>query len=165
MICRPYRRHLTPQGDLFDETRELVAEFGVFGEEYTYETPDGTTDFGVDIRGHFFDLDAQAEQKGWDDEEKELVARKLLREIVVKFPGECQLYSEPPAVKPWPKYDEAHHNQIPVLADQFGCVAEALRYEKQNRKRESVIAKLSELLEQSVAVQPEGDSSSELVAV
>lgn len=145
VICRPSRQLLTPDGVVYDETRELLAEFGVHGAEYSYARPDGTTDTAADIRGHFFDLDSQAEQKGWTTDEKEIVARKLLREIITKFPGECQLYSAPSAAKPWPKYDETHHNQVPVFAEQLGLVDAALAYEKQNAARPSVLAKLQEI--------------------
>jgi hypothetical protein len=146
VICRPFFRQLTATGETLTETRELKAEFATHGAEMVHTDSDGVQTMHPDIRGHYFNLDAQAEQKGWTDDEKETVARKLLMEIVVKYPGECRLHSAAPAGRPWPKYDTAHHNQIPVLAEQFGCVAEALAYEKENKNRESVVAKLNELL-------------------
>lgn len=145
-IVRPKVVNYGPDGVTpISELRELLAEFGVSRGEFKYEDVDGNLQTGVDISGHCFDLDAQGEQKGWTDEEKEYVANRLLR-ATTTAPGEIQLYSKAPAAKPWPKYDEAHHNQIPVLADQLGLVAESLVYERENKNRESVIAKLEELL-------------------
>src|SRR5262249_1405265 len=129
------------------ELRELTAEFAMHRGEFQYTDIDGLTQTGADIAGHYFDLDGQAAQKGWTDEEKELVANRLLR-AGGQFPGELRLHTKAPAVKPWPKYDEAHHNQVPVLAEQLGLVAEALAYERENKNRGSVVEKLEELLTQ-----------------
>lgn len=151
VICRPKTELVTPTGVVYDEIRELLAEFAIHGAEYSYTTADGFTERASDIRGHFFDLDAQAEQKGWDDDEKEIVARHLLRVICPTQPEFCQLHTEAPAGKPWPTYDSTHHNQIPTLAETLGLVAEALTYERQNKNRESVIVKLNELLSASAS--------------
>ena len=146
VICRPYTPLRTPQGDVYDEIRELLAEFAIHGAEYQYETAEGTTEIAADIRGNFFDLDSQAEQKGWDDEEKEIVARKFLREIIVKYPGQCQLVEAIKPVAPWATYDDCHHNRIPALAQELGCLPQALAYEKSSKNREGVVAKLAELI-------------------
>jgi hypothetical protein len=53
----------------------------------------------------------QGEEKGWTQEEHdEVVAR--LDWIAENMPGDVQLWSAPKVEKPWPKYDETHHNQI-----------------------------------------------------
>jgi len=44
--------------------------------------------------------------------------------------------------KPWPSYDDTHHNKIASLASELGLVAEALAYEQENKKRASVIEQL-----------------------
>jgi len=46
------------------------------------------------------------------------------------------------AAKPWPSYDDAHHNKIASLASELGLVAEALAYEQENKQRPTVIEQL-----------------------
>ncbi len=145
-VCRPYKAVRAMDGTIVDEVRELLAEFAYHGGEYTYVNIDGAEDVAADIRGHFFDLDAQAEQKGWSDEEKEIVARHMIR-MCQRFPGgDFSLYSKPKLPAPWPRYDETHHAKIADLAEQLGLVAEALAYEKENKKRSSVISDLERIL-------------------
>lgn len=126
--------------------KEIVAEFATHGAEYTYTNPEtGAQERAADIRGYFLDLDQQAYDKDWTDEEREMVAKKLLF-VCDTEPGEIWLYSKPAVPKPWPKYDEAHHNQVATLAEQLGLVHEALAYEQENKNRESVVAKLKEII-------------------
>ncbi len=152
--CRRYVPPVyTPDGAgiVRDEIPALWAEFGVYGGEYTYIDPDTErTEVGTDFRGGWFDLDAQADVKGWGPAEKEIVARHMLR-LLEKNPGWAQfsLHSKAPAAKPWPTYDETHHNQIPTFAEGVGLVNEALAYERENKARDSVIQKLEELLERA----------------
>jgi len=149
-IVRPNVKNYGPDGvTQIGELRELVAEFAYHRGEYTYTDSDGNTQVAADIAGHYFDLDAQAEQKGWTDEEKEYVANKLTR-ACVQFPGEVRLYTKAPAPKPWAKYDETHHSQVATIAETTGFVAEALLYEKENKARKSVIADLEALIEAPV---------------
>lgn len=142
-----------------EEIRPLWAEFGVYGEERqrtvwndkTQEFDpvndmfDGTPLFSADIRGGFFDLDVQAEQKGWSDSEKEIVARHMLRKL---RDADCLflLAEEPRYAAPWPTYDSTHHKSIPGIAIATGTVSAALGYELQNKKREGLIAELREAL-------------------
>ena len=128
------------------DTADLLVSSGMRDAGYTYVNIDGAEDVAADIRGHFFDLDAQAEQKGWSDEEKEIVARHMIR-MCQRFPGgDFSLYSKPKLPAPWPRYDETHHAKIADLAEQLGLVAEALAYEKENKKRSSVISDLERIL-------------------
>lgn len=139
-------------GSLRQESiRPLWAEFGVFGAEYTYEDPiTHSTEIGSEFRGGYFNLDEQALEKGWDDREKEIVARHMLQMLPKAY---CQftLYQEAPAQAPWPTYDSTHHNQVPQIAQATGMVAEALRYERQQKNRATVIEKLEDLLKAPVA--------------
>lgn len=50
------------------------------------------------------------------------------------------------AAKPWPAYDDTHHNEVASLAAKLGLVAEALAYEQENKQRASVIEKLEAAL-------------------
>lgn len=50
------------------------------------------------------------------------------------------------AAKPWPSYDDTHHNKVTSLAAELGLVAEALAYEQENKKRASVIEQLEAAL-------------------
>jgi hypothetical protein len=155
-ICRKNYKQFATDGTVMSETRELIAEFAVHGAEYTYIDPDGRTERAADIRMGWFDLDSQAQQKNWDANEKEIVARHMIRMAEARPGGDFTLWSKPAAQKPWPKYDETHHNAISTLADQLGLVGEALVYESENKNRDSVVAKLNELLSaEQVAVTTE----------
>ena len=83
-VCRSRKEQLAVDGTVVNVIPELLAEFGVVGEEYSWEKTDdhgNLVDQGVgfDFRGGFFNLDIQAEEKGWDDDELEIVARHMLR--------------------------------------------------------------------------------------
>ena len=146
-IVRPRKGVYAADGTEIDVIPELLAEFGIAGEEFSYVDPDTNEQtVGADIRGHFFDLDQQADEKGWSDEDRALVAKVLLRNQP-KFAGDYQLYSVAPLAAPWPTYDTAHHNTIASTAAATGLVAQALAYEKQNKNRQSVVDKLQEELD------------------
>lgn len=122
-----------------EKRRALWAEFGVFGDEYVWEdTKTGETGVSFDFRGGFFDLDAQAEQNGWDPEEKEQVARHMTR-MAESGKAKFSLYSAPKFAAPWPTYDETHHSKIVDLASTLGLLGESLNYEEQNKKRPTVV--------------------------
>lgn len=140
------RRDIFTDGVKTDEVRELKAEFAVHRGEYTYEDSDGNTQVAPDISGHYFDVNAQAEQKGWDEKEVELVVKRLDR-ACIDFPSEISLYSAPRVLKPWPKYDETAWSKIADLADNLGLVHEALGYERENENRAGVIDALTKILE------------------
>jgi hypothetical protein len=147
-IVRGRKDIYSADGTLIDQIRELVAEFATHGAEYQYTQADGTTDFAADIRGHYFNLDAQAEQKGWDEEEKELVARVMLRRAPSS--PDFSLWSKAPAPKPWAKYDSTPELDVPVLAEQTGTVSEAIAYESENKNRSKVLKELRALENQVV---------------
>lgn len=50
------------------------------------------------------------------------------------------------AAKPWPSYDDTHHNKVVSLAAELGLVAEALAYEQENKQRPTVIEQLEAAL-------------------
>ena len=151
-IVRPRKGIYASDGTEIDVIPELLAEFGIAGEEFSYTDPD-TSEYttGANITGHYFDLDVQAEQKGWSDEDRALVAKVLLRNQP-KFAGDYQLHSARPVPAPWPTYDSTPHGKIVELAGSLGLAVEALTYEKQNKKRPTVVAGLEASLE-SVAVE------------
>ena len=156
--CRRYAAPVyTPDGSgiVREEIPALWAEFGVYGGEFAYIDPlTDQTEFGSEFRGGYFDLDAQAAEKGWSDVEKEIVARHMLSMLNKSW---CQftLHDAPKVAPPWPTYDDAHHNQVVALAVQLGLVAESLLYEEQNKNRDSVVAKLREELAKAQATDDE----------
>jgi hypothetical protein len=168
--CFPEQPELRNQdGTLQREaTRALWAEFGIYGSESqridadgepVNDMFDGTPLFTAEIIGGWFELDSQAEQKGWDERERELVAEHMLKKLREQ---DCQftLVERGPVVHPapWPTYDETHHNQIPVLAGQLGLASQALAYELQNKRRDGVVAKLREQVSAPVAVAVDDES-------
>jgi len=143
--CRSYKAIRNQyDGTVFDEIPALVAEFAFHGGEYTYIDPDtGNTAVAADIRGHFFDLYMQAEEKGWSDDDKEVVARHMLR-MCEKFPGgEFWVWEKPRTLAPWPTYDTTAYAKIADLALELGLVEQAINYELENKNRENVLKRLA----------------------
>ncbi len=136
--------------------KTLVADFAIHGPEYQIPTPDGSTIPFADIHGNFFDLDAAAERNRWTAEEKQAVREKLDWDCE-RMPNEVWHIVPTLLEAPVPNYDNVHHNTIPEIAVATGLVAEFLAYEKQEKNRPSVVAKLEELL----AVQKEQASIEE----
>ena len=148
VLVRPRKDIWNHDGSvLMDQRPALTAEFAFHGGEFPFENPlTGMNDTAADIRGHFFDSAQQAEEKGWTQEEHDMVV-KVIDMKCKSEPEYVWEVSLAKAEKPWPTYDTAHHNQVPALAEQLGLVEQALVYEQQNSNRASVVAKLSEILE------------------
>lgn len=159
VLVRPKQDEWNRDGSVLIGSRPpLTAEFAFHNGEYTFDNPlTGQQDRAADIRGHFFDSAQQAEEKGWTQEEHDEVVGVLDR-LCLSDPEHIQPHSVAKAPAPWPTYDKAHHNQVPVLAEQLGLVAEALVYEQQNANRASVVAKLSEIVEREQAVEGAEDA-------
>lgn len=158
ILVRPRKDVWNHDGSVLIDTRPaLTAEFAYHGGEFTFHNPlTGSQDIGADIRGHFFDSAEQAREKGWSQEEHDMVVAAVDR----KCQSEPEYVWEVTLAKvaaPWPTYDKTHHNQIPVLAEQLGLVAEALAYEQQEKARPAVVEKLSELVNHAQAVDDASD--------
>lgn len=145
-FCRSEKKVYAVDGTVIDVIPALVAEFAAVGPEYDYVRPDGETDKAATRWGGFFDLDEQAAVKGWGDEEKEIVARHMLRQVERRTP-DFSLYSKPKLDPPWPTYDEMDAEGVVSLAEAAGHVGEALAYEKENQARSGVIKPLEAILE------------------
>lgn len=154
ILVRPRRDVWNHDGSiLMDTIQPLTAEFAYHGGEFTFHNPlTGSQDIGADIRGHFFDSAQQAEEKGWTQEEHDAVVAAVDRKCKSEpeYVWEVTLAK---AEKPWPTYDETHHNQVPTLAATLGLVAAAIAYEEQNKARESVLEKLREAVPQETAAE------------
>jgi hypothetical protein len=133
-----------------NEVKELVCYFGEAGAEFDYPNPmTGGTDTGVEIRGHFFDTDAVAQQMGWDKEEKQSVEDSLLMQAQrtpqwvwkVEHPEQ-----EVRIEKPWATYDKTKSELIAEYAAELECVEQALAYEQASKGRKAVMAALEEKL-------------------
>ncbi len=128
--------------------KEIVAEFGVAGNEYTYLNPEtGQVEVGADITGHFFDSEEAAEREGWTEEEHAAViavcddwCRKTPQDV---WKIERVHVSAP---KPWPTYDEATAEEANEFAVRLRLVPETLRYERENLDRADVIQTLEKHL-------------------
>ena len=131
-------------GVIISRSKEIVADFGVFGDEYEWENG-GERGVSADIRGGYFDLDSQAEQKKWTSFERALVAWRLLAEESRQ--PDYTLYSKPPLTAPWAKYDVTAPDEIANIAEATGFVAEALAYEKENLNRKPVVTALEKILD------------------
>ncbi len=114
------------------------------------------------------EMDEMISNQEWTEEDKEFCARGL--EIHLKNPlfRDVWVHEISRPGKPWPTYNETHHNQIAAIAAATGQIEAALSYETRGREggpRPSVEAKLRELLEgQSDPVEVEAERE-ELFAV
>lgn len=147
VLVRPERKVWNRDGDvLIDTVPPLTAEFAYHGGEFAFDnTLTGARDVGADIRGFFFDSALQAEEKGWSQEEHDLVV-STLDKLCDRTPEYIWHHEAARIEAPWPTYDQTHHNTVPQLAEQLGLVDHALQYEQQNLNRPSIVAKLTETL-------------------
>lgn len=150
VLVRPRKDVWNSDGSVLLETRPaLTAEFAFHGGEFTFEnTLTGATDVGADIRGHFFDSAQQAIEKGWTQEEHDVVVL-MLDQLCERTPEYVWEVSLSKAVAPWATYDEMHHKQIVPTAEATGFVVEALAYEQQNKNRAEIVERLTELVNAS----------------
>lgn len=142
VICSIQRQKFHPvTGDPIETTPGITAEFGKLGAAYEYTDPlTGETGQGADISGHFFDTDLEAAEKGWDQDTKEMVERKL-QALCRQQPERIQ-FREREAVKaalPWPTYESMDAAAVVAFAKAAGLEDEALAYERENRDRPTVI--------------------------
>lgn len=90
-----------------------------------------------------------ARDQEWNEEERDIVAKRLQYELYENLRERDFWKHEPPKPAiPWPTYDQTHHSQIAMIAKATGTVEEALVYETRGREdgpRESVVKKLEEL--------------------
>lgn len=102
------------------------------------------------------ELDEMKLAQEWGAGELESVERQLERQLRDPSFRDAWVHEMPKPAKPWPTYDETHHNQIPTIAQATGQVESALTYETRGREpRESVVKKLQALL----AEEPTHDGS------
>jgi hypothetical protein len=135
-------------GVLIGHEKELVADFGDQNAPVLY---DEQGDPHVAIRGNFCHTLLQGEEKGWTDEERALVEKKLLAN---QRANHYWLHTAPKPKKPWPTYDETEAGKIAGIAEATGTVAEALAYERANKKRPTVVGALKKLVEARPAEEP-----------
>lgn len=147
VLVRPKRDIWNHDGSvLMDTVPPLTAEFAYHGGEFTFDNPlTGAKDVGADIRGHFFDSAQQAEEKGWSQEEHDMVVKTLDR-LCKQTPEYVWEVTIEKATAPWPTYDDTPHGKVVELAVTLGLVSEALVYEEQNKARKSVVEGLTAAL-------------------
>lgn len=81
---------------------------------------------------------------GVSDADRESAENMLLTSLF--YGTDFIVVEEVKAAKPWPSYDDAHHNKIASLAAELGLVAEALAYEQENKQRPTVLEQLEAAL-------------------
>lgn len=141
-LCIRDERPIYDHGIRIGTEKELVAEFGEMDAPVIHDSDGVYGEAGAEyfqIRGHFMNTLQQAEKKGWSDDERALVEKKLL---AFQKPTDHWLLSKPAAGKPWPTYDTTAANGIAALAEQLGLVTEALAYERENKNRKTVLEAL-----------------------
>lgn len=139
-------------GDVIETIPAITVCAGVLGDEFTYTDPlTGREELGVDIRGGFIDTVVEQERHGWSDEEREMVERHLMRKSE-EWPISIQPYSEAPAQAPFPSYDKlTNYLEIAKAAELTGTLEAALKYERQNKNRDGVVAELEKRIKDAAA--------------
>ncbi len=101
----------------------------------------------ADVRGGVFSLDDYVRKMGLDDDDREMVARIMVRRALDPRDADMQLWEPPVPTAPWPTYDDMHHFKIPDVAEASGLIAEALAYERATKNRPSVVSGLEDKLQ------------------
>lgn len=145
---RPEQLQLHPiTGQIISERPRMVAEFGLHGEEFEIENELGQMVKYGDIRGFFYDLDTDAEAKGWTDDEKEAARERLLR-LCKTWPEAIWVIEPTKLEAPWPAYDNMGIPKIADFARDAGLLREAFDYESQNKARKTVLSQLQQYMDQ-----------------
>jgi hypothetical protein len=100
----------------------------------------------IDFDRYLCELDVLSREQEWTDEDKVYVGKGIEAQFNNPTFRDFWIHEAPKVPPPWPTYNETHHNQIPVIAQSIGLVAEALRYEQLGREggpRASVVEKLT----------------------
>ncbi len=108
------------------------------------------------------ELDVMARNQEWGEGERAAVDGQLSRQLADPQFRDAWVHEAPKPAKPWPSYDETHHNQVAGIAQATGTVESAITYETRGREggpRESVLRKLQEL--QAEAPEETGGAASE----
>jgi hypothetical protein len=141
-------------GILIDRQKEIIADFARFTPEVprldangerVLDAYNGNPLSTAVIYGHVFDLQQQAEEKGWTPEEVDLVRQKVNYQCRLT-PHDVWLRSKAKAAKPWATYDETHHSQVAKTAEITGTIVQALAYERENKDRQFVVGELEAAL-------------------
>lgn len=123
--------------------REIELALDRFKFTGTYEGENPTRRISI------YDTDEQARAEGWDDDFKAKVEKALVD-------GQNQWYflvEQLPAPKPWPSYDETAEKDILAVAEVTGVSLEAVAaYERENKKRKSILDKLEKPVDDEVTV-------------
>jgi hypothetical protein len=131
---------------------DMVAEFGIHLPEVEVEIEGSTERYGQ-IVGNFYDLDADAEAKGWTEDEYK-IAQARLDALCETWPE--AIWKLEPAVPtaPWATYDATDAKKVAILAGELNLAGEALAYEKATLNRKQVVTALEEVAEMA-AVEEE----------
>ena len=139
-----------PTMDVVMETiPEMVAEFGVHRPEVEVETTSGVERFG-DISGYFYDLDADAKAKGWNDEEY-AIALKRLDDLCETWPEAIWKLEDLAPTAPRATYDKMDYAKVASFALELGLASEALANELATKNRKSVVKALQDSLAATAA--------------
>ncbi len=147
-------RHRTPlrwdvSGSTVLEWQErLAAEFGTLGDEQAVLNPlTGEMTLVADIRTGVYDTLEAQKQNGWTDDERLLVEWKL-DEVAAKNPAFVRklVPQHVAAPAPWQTYDSTGADRVAAVAAELGLVPEALRYERENLNRVTLVAALEAAL-------------------
>lgn len=157
---RAFRVNIRPKVDIPHPTMpvvletipEMVAEFGLHLPEVEVEIEGSTERYGQ-IIGFFYDLDSDAEAKGWSADEYE-IAKARLDSLCETWPE--AIWKLEPAVPsaPWATYDDTDPAKVAILAGELNLAGDALAYEKATLNRKAIVSDLEELLEMA-AVEEE----------
>ena len=149
--------------------KALVAEFGTSTPEIKVTGDDGEEliDPGTgrpigriaDVRGHYFDSVVQGREKGWTDEERQMVEQRL-DYLCVTQPSQVWHLEDAKLPEPLPGWANLSAARKMALASELGVLAEAAAFERQNDGDPDLIGKLEKKLAEQQAADSVEDALS-----
>lgn len=169
VCCQHDKTERFADGQVRTLQKEIVAQFQPYGMRPLerelalshwannfngfYQEMDEVTIVPPDYRIGVFDSDEAQAERGWTNEEREMVERTLIENGRIT----TNVIAVPLAVvpPPWPRYDEfsgSVDELVRKLIEDGYVLADALEYERAAQKREDVIAALTDLVNDPDAV-------------
>lgn len=148
--------------------KELVARFGLLGDEFIPRDDDGEPLFRdmygrpqatITIRGNYWDSEADKAQYGWTDDEHDALVAKV--EYFCRTQPKLVWRIEARKIlAPWPTFDTQSDEQAVAFAIEGGLADVALAYARQEGRK-----KVAAELEAYVAEQQAEEEAAEALSV
>ena len=130
------------------KVQPLAANFGRLGDEQAVFNPlTGEMVMVADITTGVYDTEVAQATNHWTDDERMMVERKL-DEVAEKIPAYVRKLTpvHVAAPPPWQTFDSTAPTRVTAIATELDLIPEALRYERENLDRDTVVAELEKAM-------------------